>query len=393
MSGVLDVARLRAETPGTAHCIHLNNAGAALMPQPVIDAVQEHVALEAHVGGHAAAARRKAECEAVYASLARLINAQPDEIAIMDSHTRAWQMAFYGLSFGEGDRILTSRAEYGANYVAFLQMRRRSGCVIEVIPDDGEGASDPAALDRMIDGRVKLIAVTWLPTNGGLINPAAEIGRVTRRHGIPYLLDACQAVGQMPVDVAELGCDFLTGAGRKWLRGPRGTGFLYVKREMLTRVEPAMLDHTGARWTGPDSFEMQPGARRYEVFEHAPALRLGLGKAVDYALEAGIENIESAIRQFSSHLREELKKVVGVTVHDRGPELSGLVTLSHRDVPADRLKSALEGAGINASISRPDGALLDAIDRELPDMLRLSPHCYNTWEELEAALRAIREAG
>ncbi|MGE0612051.1 MAG: aminotransferase class V-fold PLP-dependent enzyme [Hyphomicrobiales bacterium] len=389
---MLDIARLRADTPGTQHCIHLNNAGAALMPKPVIEAVEAHFAHEARVGGHAAAAARHDDLEAVYVSVARLINASPDEIAYVDSNTRAWQLAFYGLPFGEGDRILTSRAEYGANYVAFLHMRKRTGCVIEVIPDDGDGVTDPRALEKMIDGRVKLIAVTWLPTNGGLINPAAEIGKVARRHGITYLVDACQAVGQMPVDVEALGCDFLTGAGRKWLRGPRSTAFLYVRRSMLEKAEPAMIDNTGARWTSPESYELLPTARRYEQFESAPALRLGLGQAAGYALGLGIENIRKSVGAISSHLRDELKKIPGITLRDKGRELSGLVTFSHEARPADALKSVLARAGINCSVSKPDGALLDARARALPDLLRLSPHCYNTEAELETCLRAIRDA-
>lgn len=392
MSGLPDVARLRADTPGTAHCIHLNNAGAALMPRPVIAAIEGHFAHEARVGGHVAAAARKADIEAVYGSLARLINASPDEIAIADSNTRAWQLAFYGLCFREGDRILTSRAEYGSNYVAFLQMRKRTGCVIEVVPDDGDGATDPEALEKMIDARVKLIAVTWLPTNGGLINPAAEIGQVARRHGIPYLLDACQAVGQMPVDVQALGCDFLTGAGRKWLRGPRSTGFLYVRNDMLDRVEPAMVDDTGAMWTGPGSYELLPTARRYEQFESAPALRLGLGQAVEYALGLGIENIRDRVRALSSQLRDELKKIPGITVRDKGRALSGLVTFSHAGRTADEIAAALAAKGINCSVSRPSSTLMDARDRALPDLLRLSPHCYNTGEELGICLAAVRDA-
>ncbi|CAD5271218.1 Aminotransferase class V (fragment) [Bosea sp. 62] len=242
----LDVEALRADTPGTAHRIHLNNAGAALMPLPVIAAMKHHLDREAMMGGYEAADASHEAVSAVYRSVARLINADVDEIALTENATVAWQMAFYAQSFRPGDRILTARAEYAANYVAFLQMARRTGVVIEVIPDDATGALDPVALDAMIDERVKLIAITWIPTNGGLINPAAAVGKIARRHGVTYLLDACQAIGQMPIDVAELGCDLLAATGRKFLRGPRGTGFLYVRRALLDQLEPAMIDHFGA---------------------------------------------------------------------------------------------------------------------------------------------------
>ncbi|MCG8559871.1 MAG: aminotransferase class V-fold PLP-dependent enzyme, partial [Hyphomicrobiales bacterium] len=252
-------------------------------------------------------------------------------------------------------------------------------------------ATDPEALERMIDDRVKLIAITWIPTNGGLVNPAAEIGRVARAHCIPYLLDACQAVGQVPVDVVALGCDFLAAAGRKWLRGPRGTGFLYVRKAMLDRVEPAMIDHTGALWAAPDRYELRADARRYESFEHAVALRLGLGAAVDYARRLGIEAARDAVRANAGTLREELSALPGVTVQDIGSEKSGLVTFSHERVAARELSDRLQAGGIQVNVSRPDSTLLDASARRLPEIVRASPHYYNSADDLTRFLRAVRE--
>lgn len=389
----MDTDALRTETPGVASGVHLNSAGAALMPQPVIDAVAEHLALEARTGGHPAEAQRRDRIEAVYGSVARLIGADPAEIALTENATLAWQLAFYGLAFGEGDRILTSRAEYGANFVAFLQMRKRTGCVIEVIPDGPDQATDPDALEDMVDSSVKLIAITWIPTNGGLVNPAAAIGRIARAHGIPYLLDACQAVGQMPVDVEALGCDFLSAAGRKWLRGPRGTGFLFVRRDMLDRVEPGMIDHTGARWVARDRYALRTDARRYETFEHSYALRLGLGAAVDYALSLGLDEIRTEIRARAGRLREGLTRLTGATLHDIGSEQSGLVTFSHDTVAASELAARLADRGIHVSVSRPDSTLLDATARGLTDMVRVSPHVYNSRAELELLLEAVEELG
>lgn len=387
----MNLDQLRAETPGAETAIYLNNASASLMPQPVIDAVQGYFALEAKIGGYPAMMQEQAAREAVYASVARLINARPSEIALTGSHTLAWTSMFYGMSFAEGDRILTSRSEYAANYVAFLQMRKRTGCEIKVIPSDNRGATNPAALEQMIDGKVKLIAVNWIPTNGGLVNPAAEIGRVANKHGIPYLLDACQAVGQMPVDVREIGCDYLSSAGRKWLRGPKGSGFLYVREERLGDIEPAVIDDVGAAWTSPDSYAFRGDATRFETHEHEPALRLGLGAAAEYALSLGVEDICRQVRALAEDVRRELEKLAGIVVRDLGSERSGLVTFSHESVAAADITSALQEKGIWIKTIPRAGALMDTTARDIEELVRISPHYFNTGRELETCLAAIRE--
>jgi selenocysteine lyase/cysteine desulfurase len=352
------------------------------MPASVLDVMQDHLRREAEIGGYEAADEAQARLERVYDSVARLLGAAADEIALTLNATVAWQMAFYSLSFRAGDRILTTRAEYAANYVAFLQMAKRTGAVIEIIPDDRDGVLDPAALERMIDNRVRLIAMTWVPTNGGLVNPAAAVGRIARAHGIPYLLDACQAVGQMPVDVDELGCDMLSAPGRKFLRGPRGTGFLYVRRRLLQQLEPPMIDHFGAPWVAPDRYALRPDARRFETWESDYAARLGLGKAIDYALTLGIDEISQRCRALAAALRAGLTAIPGVTVHDLGPDPAAIVTFSVRGRPAEEVKLHLARARVNVTTSDPASTLLDARARSLPVIVRASPHYYNTEEEV-----------
>ena len=281
---MLDLDRIRADTPAAARRAYLHNAGAALMPVPVVAAMKDYLDLEAEIGGYAAADRGGERLQGVYASVARLINAAPRRDRADRERDGGVADGVLCAAFAPGDRILTAQAEYAANYVAYLQVARRTGAVIEVVPSDASGQLDVAALERMIDGRVKLIAITWVPTNGGLVNPAAAVGRVARAHGITYLLDACQAVGQMPVDVAALGCDLLAATGRKFLRGPRGTGFLYVREALLERLEPPMLDHFAAPWVARDRYRLRDDARRFETWENNYAARLGLGVAVDYAL-------------------------------------------------------------------------------------------------------------
>ena len=386
----LDLERLRAETPGIAHRIHFNNAGAALMPTPVIEAVKTYVDLEAAIGGYEAAAQETARLDDVYVSVARLIGARPTEIALMENATAAWDMAFYALPQGPGDRVLTAEAEYAANYVAYLQVARRRGIVVEIIPSDDDGVLDPVALEQMIDERVKLIAITWLPTNGGLINPAADVGQIARAHGIPYLLDTCQAVGQMPVDVDAIGCDMLSATGRKFLRGPRGTGFLYVRQSFLARLEPPMIDHFAAPWTDPDTYRLREDARRFETWESAYALHLGLGVAVDYALAIGLDAIEDRCQGLAGSLRRRLAVIPGVVLHDLGRQKSAIVTFTLDGQESEAVKSALGEQRINVSVSRPASTFLDAQARSLPPMVRASPHYYNDENEISEMVAAVR---
>ncbi len=385
-----DIDRLRRDTPGVAHRVHLNNAGAALMPTPVLDAMVGYLRREAEIGGYEAAFESAARLDSVYDSVARLVGASRDEIALTENATVAWQMAFYSIPFKKGDRILTARAEYAANYVAFLQVAQRTGAVIDVVPDDENGVLDAAALERMIDDRVRLIAVTWVPTNGGLVNPAASIGKIARAHGILYLLDACQAVGQMPIDVQALGCDMLTATGRKFLRGPRGTGFLYMRRELMLQSEPPMIDHFGAPWVARDRYELRTDARRFETWENNYAARLGLGVAVDYALDIGLPEIEAHCRAKAKELRQALAKIDGVTVHDLGPDPAAIVSFTVRGLDALAVNGQLYRAGINVSHSKPSATLLDALARDLPTVVRASPHYYNTSEEIGTLVAAIR---
>jgi len=297
MGARIDVARARRETPGCEDVLHFNNAGAGLMPEPVLAAVIAHLQLEAHIGGYEAADRQVEAVEHVYDAAAQLFGCSRDEIAVVENATRAWDMAFYSLPLRPGDRILTAQAEYASNYIAYLQIARKTGVRVEAVPGDESGQLSVEALRTMIDEHVKLIAVTHVPTNGGLVNPAAAIGRVAREAGIPYLLDACQSVGQMPIDVAAIGCDMLSTTGRKYLRGPRGTGLLYVRRGFLDQLEPPFLDMHAATWTDRD---------RFERWEMTYAGKLGLGVAIDYALGLGLEAIQARVCSLAQALRAGL---------------------------------------------------------------------------------------
>jgi cysteine desulfurase / selenocysteine lyase len=385
----IDIAQARRDTPAAARVLHFNNAGAALMPAPVLQAHLRHLQLEAEIGGYEAAAAANDRSEAIYDSIARLLNADRTEIALVENATAAWDMAFYSIGFEAGDRILTAEAEYASNYIAFLQVARRSGAVVEVVPSDAAGELDVEALERMIDQRVKLIAITHVPGNGGLVNPAAAVGRIARAHGILYLLDACQSVGQMPIDVTAIGCDMLSAPGRKYLRGPRGTGFLYVRRAVLDLLEPPFLDLQAVTWFDPDRYEMRPDARRFENWERNVAGLLGLGAAVDYALGWGLTDIEGRIGKLADELRRRLAEIPGVSIRDRGRRRCGIVTFTAEGKPARDIVAALRQQRINSHPSGPGSTLLDARARRLPDLVRASVHYYNTEEEVARFAAAV----
>ncbi len=380
----IDLLRARAETPGCENVLHFNNAGASLPPQPVLDAVFEHLHLEAQIGGYEAAERAHAAVEGVYDAAARLLNASPGEIAVVENATRAWDMVFYAIPFAPGDRILTAQAEYASNYIAYLQVARKTGAVVEAIPNDAHGQVSVAALRDMMDERVKLIAISHVPTNGGLVNPAAEIGAVARAAGVLYLLDACQSVGQMPVDVAALGCDMLSATGRKYLRGPRGTGLLYVRRRALDQLEPPFLDLHAAEWVARDRYEVRDDARRFETWEGNVAAKIGLGAAINYALDWGLAASYQRIRRLADSLREKLAALPGVTVHDLGAERCGIVTFYVAGHSSEAVRRNFAGQRINVSTSTVASTRLDMENRGLNTIVRASVHYYNHEKEIEA---------
>jgi cysteine desulfurase/selenocysteine lyase len=385
----IDIERARRDTPAVNKILHFNNAGAALMPTPVLEAQLRHLRLEAEIGGYEAAAAADDRIEAVYDSIARLLNADRTEIALVENATVAWDMAFYSIGFTSGDRILTAEAEYLSNYIAFLQVARRTGAVVDIVPSDAAGELDIEALERMIDRRVKLIAITHVPTNGGLVNPVAEVGRIARAHDILYLLDACQSIGQMPIDVATIGCDMLSTTGRKYLRGPRGTGFLYVRRGVLDRLEPPFLDLQAASWVEADRYVLRPDARRFENWERNVAGQLGLGAAVDYALSWDLTDMAGRIETLAGELRRLLAQIPGVSVRDRGRHLCGIVTFAVEGKPAHDIVAALGQRRMNCHRSAPGPTLLDAQSRQSPSFVRASVHYYNTEEEVARFAAAV----
>ncbi|HLZ68318.1 MAG TPA: aminotransferase class V-fold PLP-dependent enzyme [Dehalococcoidia bacterium] len=390
----LDIARLRAETPGCARVLHFNAAGAALMPQSVLDAVTGHLRREAEIGGYEALDEAAARYEAVYSSIARLLNAGPDEIALIENATRAFDMGFHALPLRKGDAVLVSMADYASNYMAALRRVREDGIELRHVPNDAHGQIALAALERMLaEPRVRAVSLTWIPTNSGLVQPAAEVGRLARAAGAWYALDATQAAGHLPIDVRTLGCDLLAATGRKYLRGPRGSGFLFVRRERLHELHPPFVDLRAATWTARDTYILRDDARRFENWESNVAGLLGLGAAVEYALALGVERTWPRIQALAARLRRGLAAVPGVRVTDPGEELCGICSFTVAGREPEALKAVLAEMQprVNVTTSSRQSTMLDMDARGLNEVVRASLHYYNTEREIDRFVAIIAD--
>jgi selenocysteine lyase/cysteine desulfurase len=387
--------RWRSDTPGTAHRNHLNNAGAALMPSPVIDAIHAHIDLEAQIGGYEAADARATLVEQGYADLARLVGAQPRNVAIVANATAAFVQALSSFDFQRGDVIVTTRCDYTSNQIQYLALAKRLGVEIVHANDLPEGGVDPASVRdcmRRAGKRCRLVAVSWVPTNSGLVQDVEAVGEVCESLGVPYLIDACQAVGQIPIDLARLRCDYLSATARKFLRGPRGIGFLIASDRALARGDhPLFVDMRGAEWIAPDAYRVADSARRYEDWEFPHALVLGLGAATRYALDVGIELAQQRAWALAARVREALAAIPGVRILDRGRTQCAIATFEHARVGAGAIVAALAERRINVVDSLRWYGQYDFADKNVSAAVRVSPHYYNTGGEVDALVAAVGE--
>ena len=381
---------LRADTPGCGNVIHLNNAGASLMPRPVSDAIHAHIERESNWGGYESADDIADAGREAYAHVAKLVGADVRNIAMVENATVAFFQALSAFDFKPGDVIVTTRNDYISNQLAYLSLAKRQGVEIQRAADRAEGGVDPNSVrDLLRNPKVRLLAVTWIPTNSGLIQPVELLGKIAEEARVPYLVDACQAVGQLPIDVKQLRCDFLSATARKFLRGPRGIGFLYVADRALERgYAPLFIDMRGASWTGADAFELAPDARRFENWEFAYALVLGLGAAAKYAMDADVERCSKRTLTLADQLRDKLSPFVRVL--DRGEKRAAIVTADFgRD--ASEIVAALRKRNINTSATYRAWAIFDMTEKRVESALRMSPHYYNTEEELDILVEALKK--
>ncbi len=389
----LDLTQLQRDTPTCANQNFLDNAGSALSPTIVNDTLSRHLELEQQVGGYVAAEHALPAITEATVALANLVGAAPHQIAWQPSATAAWNRAVSSVPLQRGDRILTTSAEYASNVIPFLQARKRLGVDVEVIPNGPDGSADPAALAHMLDGRVKVVAITHAPSQNGLLVDVQAIAEVLRASKSPawFFLDACQSVGQLPIDMTELRADFVTATGRKWLRGPRGTGFLAVSDRALAELEPNPMDMCGAMWLGDNDYERFENATRFQSFEMSIAGVLALGAAAQYALDLGLAEIRLRIDSLAGELRSQLDEIPGVRVVDRGTAQSGIVAFA---IPGDNAFTAASRLRERGITLTPVTALTNPSDYASTDatcILRASPHIYNDKDDLNSLVAALTD--
>ncbi len=384
-----EIQRFRSETRGTSEWIHFNNAGASLPPDEVVETVIHYLSEEATQGGYELEYKHREQLENVYQLIARLIHAEKDEVAIVENASMAWGLAFNGIEFKKGDVIITSEMEYVTNLLGFLNAEQTHGIQIKVIPNDAEGNFSLPALEEAITAQTRLIAITHIASTAGAVVPVSEIGKIARKHNILYLVDGCQTVGQIPVNVKEIGCDILSATGRKYLRGPRGTGFLYVRKEIQDSLKILFMDGHTAQLKNENAFEIRKDARRFELFEKNRALTLGLGKAIEYALDIGVGRIWQRIQFLATVMRRQLGAIDGITVHDNGEQKCGIVTFSVHGVGSSHVKSELAEKKIHVSVGLAKSTLIYMNRNGLSTVVRASVHYYNTEEEINGMCEAL----
>lgn len=385
-----EIQQFRAETKGTAQRLHFNNAGSSLPPDVVLETVVNYLTEEATYGGYETEYKYNAELNNTYALIARLINADANEIAVVENASTAWWLAFNGIDFKAGDEIITSEMEYVTNLISFIHAQKTYGIELKVIPNDEQGNFSLAALEEAISPQTKLIAITHIASATGGMMPIVEIGKIARRHGVLYLVDACQSVGQVPVDVREIGCDMLSVTGRKYLRAPRGTGFLYVHKAIQDKLKLQFMDGFTTQWVSETDCKIRDDARRFELYEKNRALILGLGKAVEYALTIGVDRIWQRVQYLANALRVQVRSIEGITVHDFGDEQCGIVTFTISGVDSAVVKTKLAEKQINVSVGQAKSTLFFMNKHYLSSVVRASVHYYNTEDEIGVLCDALR---
>lgn len=386
---MLDIDKIRRETPGAKYVAHFDNAGAALPCHDTVQAVTNYINKEARVGGYAMQFSNESAFQKFYKNAAELINCQPDEISLTIGASDAQAKILYSFPFKRGDVVVTTEMEYSNNFMNLLNLKKQKGIKIRIVKNEKDCSFNLEKFENAIDEKVKLIAATHIPTSSGQIAPVEAIGKIAKKHKIPYLLDACQSIGQCPVDVQKIGCDFATATSRKYLRGPRGLGFLFVKKSAMEMLTPPTVESWFASWESKTVYKIERTHKMFEGFEKPYSNIVGLATAIDYQNQLGIEATWERIQQLSKILRIRLNSLKNVKVVDPKVNLSGIVTFVKKGVDGSKIHQNLAAQKINVSVTQPFSSLIDMKKRKLSEAMRASVHYYNTKNEIEKLVKSL----
>lgn len=389
----MDIDQIRKDTPGCGDKLFLNTAGSSLMPYSVNRKIKDYLDQEEQIGGYKTEELREKEIAGFYSETAKLIGCKPKNIAFAHDATDAYAKALSSINFQKGDTIVTTDDDYASNHIQFLSLKKRHNLKIHRIKNLENGDLDLEDFLKLVKTQTpKLTAVTHVPTNSGLIQDIVAIGEICKEYNILYLVDACQSVGQIEVDVNTIQCGFLTATGRKFLRGPRGTGFLYVSDQLLEKgFEPVFIDGGGAIWTEVDKYKSFNTAQRFQTWESPYALMVGLSEAIRYANVMGIDKISAYNARLMNKLRTNLTEISDVQLFDKGSQRCNLLTFRKLGKSLERITRILDENQVYYSISNKEWGLLDYRKKGVEWTIRLSPHYFNNLDEMDRVAEIIRK--
>ena len=389
-----DAAVFRAETPGATTIVHLNAAGAGLPPRVVTETVIDHLAREASIGPHWAAAKAQDRLNGVRAAVADLLQCRPHNVAFGGSAGLMWAMAFLAMPMKRRSRVLVARSEWAGNILNLMKRRLDDAIEIETMPvDERTGRIDVERVAALIDERTAAICLPLVASGSGVRQPVELIAALPRPDDCLLFVDAAQAVGRMPVGMAKTGADVLVAPSRKWLRGPRGEAIMALSDRALERIgDPPVLSQAGSSWTSIDNYTTRTDARRFETYEFSVASRLGLGAAIEHGLRHGIENIRSVIRARITRIHAGLTAIPGVTIFEENAAEPAFLTFTTDALLPAELNDYLAEANIAAAVVDRDYARADLEARGLAAVNRVAPHAYSSEEDVDRFLDAVSAA-
>lgn len=388
----IDVAAERARTLGTRTRHYFNSAGAGLASSGVMSGMIDHLRKEERAGSYEAANAVVPELDAIYSAAAQLLGCDTDEISLHDAATTGLRVVFDALRLGAGDTVIAPRSSYVSQALRLLTLEKVDGVTLRIIENAPDGTVDLAELEAaLIAAPGAVISAVHVPTSSGLVEPVAEIGVLAQRHGAVYVLDATQSVGQIDIDVRAIGCDVLVATGRKFLRGPRGTAFNYVRRGFLETLKPWAPDVRGSEWSGETEWVTPVAARSLETWEAAIAGRIGLGLAIREALERGMPATEAFIADGAARLRAAFSEIDGVTVVDPPAATAGIVTFTVDGMHARDVSKELRARRIDTIAIPASHAQWDLGARGIEAVVRASVHVYNDQSDFDAFIAAVTD--